>query len=321
MSDAGELYFHQDYKNKQAKPALLSSFISAINVFAEAIGEGEIKNMVIANRAWHALRSSNVIALCITDQTDSEEFIKEFFLTPLIEAFLSNYKNVLRMNLVEVSSFDNFESIVHAKNEIYNRHALENVNYALTQAISINGAIEMMGIDNLALVLRHASNHKLVIIGDELLITRIGSLIQGMIPISISSKINKYTNLYLNTEYPDKKIVEGGVEFSSFNISNKDWTDKYYEKADFEKNLIKEMLKKKNLGDLDYILLFRKNYIEFLEIIQEYVNQLGKFKDLPNLEKNLQKLVKDKSKIEFLHGYIKKNMGLDIVKLIKESKN
>lgn len=321
MSDAGELYFHQDYKNRLAKPTLLSSFVSAINVFAEAIGEGEIKNMIIANRAWHALRRSNVIALCITDQTDSKEFIKEFFLLPLIEAFMSNYKNVLSMNLVEVSSFDNFENIVHAKNEIYNRHALENVNYALTQAISINGAIEMMGIDNLALVLRHASNHKLVIIGDELLITRIGSLIQGMIPISISSKINKYTNLYLNTEYPDKKKVEGGVEFSSFNISNKDWTDKYDEKADFEKNLIKGMLKKKNLGDLDYILLFRKNYIEFLEITQEYIDELGKFKDLPNLEKNLQKLVKDKSKIEFLHGYIKKNMGLDIVKLIKESKN
>lgn len=318
MSDAGELYFHKDYKNKLVKPALLTSFISAINNFAGAIGEGEIKNMIIANRAWHALRNSNLIGLCITDQNDSGEYIKEFFLAPLMEGFLRDYKNVLNMNLVEVSSFENFDSAVHAQNEVYNRYALENVNYALTQAISINGAIEMIGLDNLALILRHSSNHKLAIIGDELLITRIGALIQGMIPISISSKINKYTNLYLDTEYPDKKSVE--VEFSAFNISNKGWTDKFYKKAEFEKNLIKEMLKKKKLEDIDYVLLFRNRYIEILEITQEYIDELWKFKDLPYLEKNLQKLVKDKSKVEFLHGYIKKNVGLDIEKLIKESK-
>lgn len=318
VSNTGDLYFHKDYQQRKVNPSLLSGFISAINRFAGAIGEGEIKNMIISNQEWFYITKNDIIALCIADQTDSEEFINEFFLGPLIQKFQNTFENNLKEDLVELSSFEIFESDVNNQNEVYKKNAMESTTYVLSQAISLIGAIEIVGIDNLALMLRHAANHHLVIVGDELLTIKIAALIQGLIPVRVSSKLNKFTDLFVSTNYPDNNVVK--IEFSTFNISNKGWTDQFYKKANYEKNLIKEISKKKGLGDTDIILVFRNKYTEFLDVVQEYLNVLWKFRDLPYLEKNLLQVVKDKTKSEFLHGNIKKKIGLDIDQIIRESK-
>lgn len=317
ISESGANLFHKDYEDRKVEPSLLSGFISAISHFADAIGEGSIKSMNIANRKWLYITEQNLITLCIANQNDDEEIIKIHFLTPLIAQFLNDYKQELASYSGEVDKFKDFYPFVNSQLEVYKAQAAENTSiFNNSQALSINGVIEMFGMENLCLMLRHAANHRLILIGDDLIIQKVGALIQSMIPIQITSEINEYTDLYLASSYPNNSRVD----ISTFNLMNQGWTNQIFVKAEYEKNLLKETLKKKNMGDMDKILLFRNKYLELTGKITEYINTIWKYKDNSGLLKHLQQIVKDKNEIEFLHGYIKKNVGLDVNDYIEESK-
>jgi len=71
---------------------------------------------------------------------------------------------------------------------------------------------------------------------------------------------------------------------------------------------------------MDLLLLFRKDYISLTEKLTDYINSLWTFKNSPTLQKELKEIIKEKSQIEFIHDYIKKNVGLDVEQMLEESK-
>ncbi|MHA1728746.1 MAG: hypothetical protein ACTSWY_08435 [Promethearchaeota archaeon] len=305
----------------------MSGFISAVKNFAEAVGEGNIKQMQIANQEWFYIydETSRLIALCIADQLDSGEKIKERFLVPVMQQFKTNYSDILENKIIDISKFSNFSEFVDNQKEKYDEEAGEEIEILpIEQALSIESSIEEFGIDNITLILRHVANHRLVLLGDEILIKKTAALVQNLIRARITSEINENTDLFLASSYQDIPNFDNNIKISTFNMRNKGWTDLLFKTANYEKNLINEVLKKqKKLGDSDPlipILLFKNQYSNLIEITQEYIKVFWQFSNRKNLEKQLQKLEKDGDKREFLHGNIKKHIQLDIDKLIKETK-
>ena len=323
ISETGDFLFSRDYNGKNhanhTDLSLLSGFISAIRNFAESIGEGNIRTMVIANRKWLYTTKQNLIGICISDQEDSDDLIKMHFLIPLLNQFIEEYREELQNHNGEYTVFDSFQEITDAQIEVYRAQAAEeSVDLTNRQALTLQGAIELINLDSLVLVLRHAANHKLVLVGDDFLSKKLGALIQSMIPIHVTSELNAYTDLYVSSKYPNNP----DVEFSTFNVDNRGWTKQKYRSANYEKTLVQTVLKKKGLGEMDLVLLFRKAYLELNEKVTEYINLIWKYKNQPNgrLSRELQAIVKDKQQIEFLHQYIKKNIGIDVDDFLKKRK-
>ncbi len=319
ISETGDYLFSRDYEGKNHTDlSLLSGFISAIRNFAESIGEGQIRTMVIASRKWLYTTKQNLIGICISDQEDSDDLIKMHFLIPLLNQFIDEYKEELFHHNGEYTVFDSFQEMTDTQKEVYRAQAAEqSVDLTTKQALTLMGAIELINLDNLALVLRHASNHKLVLVGDDFISKKLGALIQSMIPIHVTSELNGYTDLYISSKYPNNP----DVEFSTFNVDNRGWTKQTYTTANYEKNLIQTVQKKKGLGEMDLILIFRKFYLELIEKVTEYINLTWKHKNNPReLSRELQTIVKDKQKVEFLHQYINKNIGIDIDDFLKKKK-
>jgi hypothetical protein len=320
ITESGGPLYNKDYEDRQVNPSLLSGFISAISHFAQSIGEGEIKSMIIANRKWFYITQKNLICICIAAEDDDEEVLKKHFLKPLLSHFIENYKDYLVTEKpIDTNVFQGFDEVVDSQKGIYRAQSAEKASIlSVTQALTINGAIEMYGIENLALILRHVANHRLAIVGDEFIVKKVGALIQSLTPIHITSEINEYTDLYISSTYP----ANPSVQISTFSLSSSGWTNQIFKKAEFEKNLLKEVMKKreKGLSDMDIILLFRTNYIALMEKVTEYMNAVGKYKDSGTLSHELQQIVKDRNGMEFLHGYIKKNVGLDIDELIEKQR-
>lgn len=323
ISETGDYLFSRDYEAKNhahTDVSLLSGFISAIRNFAESIGEGQIRTMVIANRKWLYTTKQELIGICISDQEDSDDYIKMHFLIPLLNQFIEEYGNELKNHNGEYTVFDSFQEITDMQKEVYRAQAAEqSVDLTTRQALTLQGAIELINLDCVALVLRHAANHKLVLVGDDFIARKLGALIQSMIPIHVTSELNGYTDLYISTKYPNNP----DVEFSTFNVDNRGWTKQKYQTAEYEKDLILNIMKKKGLGEMDLILIFRKNYLDLIDKVTDYINLIWKYKNQSNgrLARELQSIVKEKPKIEFLHQYINKNIGLDVEDFLKKSKN
>ncbi|TFG18581.1 MAG: hypothetical protein EU530_08880 [Promethearchaeota archaeon] len=323
ISDTGDFLFSRDYNGKNQTNhtdlSLLSGFISAIRNFAESIGEGQIRTMVIANRKWLYTTKHDLIGIAIAAQEDNDDLIKMHFLIPLLNQFIEEYKEELFNHSGEYTVFDSFQEMTDTQREVYRAQAAEqSVDLTTRQALTLQGAIELVNIDSIALVLRHAANHKLVLVGDDFMCKKLGALIQSMIPIHVTSELNGYTDLYISSKYPNNP----DIEFSTFNVDNRGWTHQKYPSAIYEKIMIQNLLKKKGLGDMDLILLFRKEYLELIDKVTEYINLIWKYKNQTNgrLGRELQAIVKDKPKIEFLHQYIKKNIGLDVEDFLDKSK-
>lgn len=318
ITEGGTLLFHKKWteENKGANPSLLSGFISAISQFADAIGEGTIKSMNIARNKWSYLHGPrNIIAIAISDRADDDELIKEFYLDPLLEQFTDHYGTSIADQEGDMDAFKNFEKYADQQLTVYKKESAEKTNIiSTTQALTINGAIELFGRDNLSLMIRHASNYRLVLVGDDILSKKIGALLQSLAPIHLTTEINEYTDLYLTTTMPEMSTAKGEeIKYSVFNLNTQEWIDFQYEKADFEKSLLKEVLRKQfYLSDMDQIMLFRKLYLEVMDKMTEYIGVIKKFEKHKKLERELQKVVRDKDKAEFLHGYIKKHIGLDV---------
>jgi len=319
ISETGEFLFSRDYEGKSHTDlSLLSGFISAIRNFAESIGEGQIRTMVIADRKWLYTTKQELIGICVSDQEDSDDLIKMHFLIPLLNRFIEEFKEELLHHNGEYTVFDSFQEITDAQKELYRAQAAErSVDLTTRQALTLQGAIELINMDNLALVLRHTANHKLVLVGDEFLTKKLGALVQSMIPIHVTSELNGYTDLYVSSKYPNNPEVE----FSTFNVDNRGWTKQKYTESNFEKQQILSLLKKKGLGEMDLVLIFRKNYLELINKVTEYINLIWKYKNQPNLTRELQDIEKDKNKIEFLHQYIHKNIGLEVEAFLKKPKS
>ena len=319
ISETGDYLFSRDYEGKNHTDlSLLSGFISAIRNFAESIGEGQIRTMVIANRKWLYTTKQDLIGICISDQEDSDDLIKMHFLIPLLNQFIDEYKEELIHHNGEYTVFDSFQEITDTQKEVYRAQAAEqSVDLTTKQALTLLGAIELINLDNLALVLRHSSNSKLVLVGDDFIAKKLGALVQSMIPIHVTSELNGYTDLYVSNKYPNNP----DVEFSTFNVDNRGWTKQKYTSANYEKNLIQAVQKKKGLGEMDIIVIFRKYYLELIEKVTEYINLIWKHKSNPReLARELQSVVKDKQKTEFLHQYINKNIGIDVDDFLKKKK-
>jgi hypothetical protein len=320
ISENGDFLFSRDYNGKNhanhTDLSLLSGFISAIRNFAESIGEGQIRTMVIANRKWLYTSKQHLIGICISDQEDIDDLIKQHFLIPLLNQFIEEYRGALVNHNGEYTMFDSFQETTDTQKEVYRAQAAEkSVDLTTRQALTINGAIELLNLDSIALVLRHAANHKLVLVGDEFIAKKLGALIQSLIPIHVTSELNAYTDLYVSSKYPNNPEVE----FSTFNVDNRGWTKQKFPSATYEKILIQTILKKKGLGEMDLVLLFRKSYLELIEKVTEYINIIWKYKNNPReLARELQNIVKDKQKIEFLHQYIHKNIGLEVDDFLKK---
>ncbi|MBN2156620.1 MAG: hypothetical protein JW776_11305 [Candidatus Lokiarchaeota archaeon] len=318
ISETGDYLFSRDYEGKNHTDlSLLSGFISAIRNFAESIGEGQIRTMVIANRKWLYTTKQQLIGICISDQEDSDDLIKMHFLIPLLNQFIEEYNQELVNHNGEYTVFDSFQEITDTQKEVYRAQAAEeSVDLTTRQTLTLQGAIELINLDNLSLVLRHAANHKLVLVGDDFLTKKLGGLVQSLIPIHVTSELNAYTDLYISNKYPNNSEIE----FSTFNVDNRGWTKQKYYTATYEKQLIQSILKKKGLGEMDLILIFRKNYLEFIDVVTEYINVIWKYKNQSNLARELGNIEKDKHKIEFLHEYIHKNIGIDVEDFLKKSK-
>ncbi len=318
ISETGDFLFSRDYEGKNHTDlSLLSGFISAIRNFAESIGEGQIRTMVIANRKWLYTTKQELIGICISDQEDSDDLIKMHFLIPLLNQFIEEYKD--HNHNGEYTVYDSFQEITDTQKEVYRAQAAElSVDLTTRQALTLQGAIELTSLDSIAQVLRHAANHKLVLVGDDFICKKLGALIQSMIPIHVTSELNDYTDLYISSKYPNNP----DIEFSTFNVDNRGWTHQKFQKALYEKNLILDIQKKKGLGEMDLILIFRKNYLELIDKVTEYINLIWKYKNQSNgrLARELQAIVKDKPKIEFLHQYIGKNIGLDVEDFLSKSR-
>jgi hypothetical protein len=320
ISETGDFLFSRDYEGKNHTDlSLLSGFISAIRNFAESIGEGQIRTMVIANRKWLYTTKQELIAIAIAEQEDSDDLIKMHFLIPLLNQFTEEYREELLNHNGEYTVYDSFQDMTDAQKEVYRAQAAEqSVDLTTRQALTLQGAIELINLDNIALVLRHASNYKLVLVGDDFIAKKLGALIQSMIPIHVTSELNGYTDLFISNKYPNNP----DVEFSTFNVDNRGWTKQKYLSANYEKNLILTVMKKKGLGEMDLVLIFRKSYLELNEKVTEYINLIWKYKNQPNgrLARELQAIVKDKQQIEFLHQYINKNIGIDVEDFLKKRK-
>ncbi len=317
ISETGDFLFSRDYEGKNHTDlSLLSGFISAIRNFAESIGEGQIRTMVIANRKWLYTTKNDLIGICISDQEDSDDLIKMHFLIPLLNQFVEEFRVELQNHNGEYTVFDSFQEITDTQKEVYRAQAAEqSVDLTTRQALTLHGAIELLNLDSIALVLRHAANHRLVLVGDDFIAKKLGALIQSMIPIHVTSELNGYTDLYVSTKYPNNP----DIEFSTFNVDNRGWTKQKYPSAIYEKILIQNILKKKGLGEMDLVLLFRKQYLELIDKVTEYINVIWKHKNKPReLARELQSIVKDKTQIEFLHQYISKNIGLDVEDFLKK---
>lgn len=318
ITEGGTLLFHRRWaeQNNGADPSLLSGFISAISQFADAIGEGTIKSMNIARHKWSYLHGPrNIIGIAISDKIDDDDLIKEHFLEPMLEKFADHYGTSIDDHQGDVDAFKNFNKHVDEQLEIYKQKAAEQTRIiSTTQALTINGAIELFGRDNLALMIRHATNYRLVLVGDEVLGKKIAALLQSLAPIHLTTEINEYTDLYITSEMPDVSEFESdGVKYAIFKLPNQEWMDYRYKKAEFEKDLIKEVLRKQfYLSDMDQIMLFRKMYLEVMDRMTDYISVIKKYEKHKRLEKELQKVFKDKDKDVFMHGYIKKSVGLDV---------
>ena len=256
ISDTGDFLFSRDYNGKNhtnhTDLSLLSGFISAIRNFAESIGEGQIRTMVIANRKWLYTTKHDLIGIAIAAQEDNDDLIKMHFLIPLLNQFIEEYKEELFNHSGEYTVFDSFQEMTDTQREVYRAQAAEqSVDLTTRQALTLQGAIELVNVDSIALVLRHAANHKLVLVGDDFMCKKLGALIQSMIPIHVTSELNGYTDLYISSKYPNNP----DVEFSTFNVDNRGWTHQKYPSALYEKTMIQNLLKKKGLGDMDLIFI------------------------------------------------------------------
>ena len=317
ITESGGLLFHKDYEDRRVNPSLLSGFVSAISNFAETIGEGSIKSMIIANKKWFYIFRNDIIAIAIAETFDDEEIAHEFFLEPLTKSFFQKFRHEIPQFSGDNEKFKKFESMVDSQKNVYKIESARKTNLLTSsQSLTLAGAVEIFGVENIALVLRHAACHKLAIIGDEFIGKKFGALLQSLAPIHITSEINQYTDVYVATDYP----LNPGFEISTFSLLNKGWTNQKFFKASYEKGLIKNILKKKTLGDMDLLLLFRSDFIALTEKITDYINTVWKFKDSPSLQKELKEIIKEKNQAEFLHDYIKKNVGLDVEQMLEDNK-
>ncbi|MHA1820494.1 MAG: hypothetical protein ACTSU2_09015 [Promethearchaeota archaeon] len=300
-------------KEQKFDPSLLSGFISAITNFADAIGQGHIKAMRFANNSWFYINKGDIIGICIADQYDDEKVIESKFLLPLIDEFLNKYRSKLKEKEGDLSYFKEFETIIENQLEVYNEEASNvNISESLDKVLTLNGAIELFNINILALLMRHAAVYRLVLTGDEITCMKLAGLIQSLIPIHITTSLNEYTDIFVTND----PLVSSNIRFTLFNVMDKTWIDKKFEKADFERDLLKEVLKKKQLSNMDMILLFRQRYMQVLGKVTDLINTFWKNKDDPNLRKILDKLIKDKNEMEFLKQYVLKNIGINIDEIL-----
>jgi len=335
IGKGGQLFYHIDlsreiYEDKGynqdelVEPSLLSGFISAISDFARQIGEGKIKSMVIASKKWSYFEASkNLIAISISDAMDDDEIIREFFLKPLMVQFVDHYGTTIDNFDGSEETFQNFKRYVNSQLEIFKKNEAKRYNLLMQASLfSLQAAISIYGLENIALFLRHALNYKLILVGDYNLLQKLSNLVQNLAPIQVTTELNEYTDLYpcqISLSELNQQLSSSKYKASIFNLNKKQWINKITNSAELEKKILKETIKKyEKLTDLDRITIFRDKIIEIIDKVPKCIEIIEKYGKHPKLRKEFFDFIRDKDEAEFLIQHIKKSMEIDVENFLRK---